>query len=77
MAGRSFCSTGSRWKLNNHVFSTIEPFLVCEVFISSESSASTVRDVMFTCRVASLVTCMKAKMDGTTQVFAPLRCCLI
>ena len=36
-------------------FSTIQLFSVCEVCISSQSS--TVRSVMFTCRVTSLITC--------------------
>jgi len=40
------------WKLNNH-FSTIQPFSVCEVFISSRSS--TVRGVMFACMVTILM----------------------
>jgi len=32
----------------------MQPFSVCEVFISSQTS--TIRGVMFTCRVTSLIT---------------------
>ena len=40
--------------------STIQPFSVCEVFISGRSS--TVRDVMFTWRVTSLITCIQFRL---------------
>ena len=49
----------SRRKLNNH-FSTIPPFSVGEVFISSRSS--TIRGVIFTRRVTSLVTLIQFRL---------------
>jgi len=42
----------SCWKLNKH-FLTVQPFSVCEVFISSRSS--TFRGVLFRCMVTSLI----------------------
>ena len=42
------------------IFSTIQLLSVCEVFISSWSSA--VRGFMFTCRVMSLITCIQFRL---------------
>jgi len=50
----SICHCGCLTGNLTVIFSTIQPFSVCKVFISSRSS--TVRDFMFiTCRVMSLI----------------------
>ena len=49
----------SRWKLNNH-FSTMQRFSVCEVLITNRSS--TVRGVMFTFKVTSVIACIQFRL---------------